>query len=353
MIRFLGQLLRWLGHGGFGLLLFAAGLLLIWGTLAPVGTLTWWLEGGANEVEEKVRQLTGRTEDDLDSDEDTGPTPESGPATDMDGALAASPEVSCYIVFLTGVGDTTAEELSSGEEKFLDQLDQEQESCVALSDVFPYSAANSDVGGQRIFEYLQGVAEEAEGWFELSNYLLRIRNLWRMALSADNRYGLAYNRGIALEILEQMNQQQALPSDPNEPIRLILIGTSGGVQVALAASPYLDRWLPMDITIVSMGGVFDGDEGFKTVEHFYHFRGEDDWVENIGAIIFPYRWRWTFLSPFNRARRQGRYSLVDSGPHEHDGDRGYFGEESVNGEQAYYELSVELVNQLPIWPEGE
>jgi hypothetical protein len=350
MMRFLGQMLRWLSHGGFGLLLFAGGLLLVWGTFAPVGTLTWWLEGGADEVEERVRDITGRTDEELEAAAD--PDADDGPTTDSDGASATA-ATTCFIVFLTGVGDTTAEELASGEEKFLDQLDQNQEGCTALSEVFPYSAANPDVGGQRIFEFLEGVAEEADGWLELTNQLLRIRNLWRMALSADNRYGPVYNRGIALEILEQMDQQQALPNNPDQPIRLILIGTSGGVQVALAASPYLSRWLPMEITVVSMGGVFNGDEGFDTVKQFYHFRGEDDWVENVGAIIFPYRWRWTFLSPFNRARRQDRFHLIDSGPHEHDGDRGYFGEETVDGEQAYYELSVDLVNELPIWPESE
>ncbi|MBD2260559.1 hypothetical protein [Pseudanabaena sp. FACHB-2040] len=356
MISFLGNILRWLRHGGFGLLLFVAVLLLAWGTVAPVGTLVWWLGGGADAVEKRVRQLTNGINSEAGEDgrgSPSGPVLNHrafDPSQDADGARTAS-EPACYIVFLTGVGDTSANELASGEEKFLQGLAQEQAGCVALSGVFPYSAANPDVGGQQVFRYLQGVVKKAEGWVDLAETLLRIRNLWRMAISADNRYGPAYNRGIALQIVEQMDQQQALPSSVDQPIQLILIGTSGGVQVALAASPHLGQWLPVDITVVSLGGVFNGDEGFETVDHMYHLRGEHDWVENIGGIVFPHRWRWTFASPYNRARRQNRYTAIESGPHEHDGDRGYFGEEAVNGKQTYYELTVEQVNQLPIWLE--
>ncbi len=272
----------------------------------------WWIETGEEELEKRAREIFKRNSS-ARPDSDT-PEADSG---------------RCYIVFLTGVGDVSALQLASGEEKFLDLLEQDHPYCMIVRNVFPYSAANQDIGGQQVFEFLWEVAEEAEGWLELTQYVLEIRNVWRLAISADNRYGSVYNRGIALTIAEQMQKQQPFSNSPTQPIKLIIMGTSGGAQVALGAVPYLEQLLPVQITVVSFGGVFDGNEGFDVAEHVYHFRGERDWIENIGGIVFPSRWRWTVGSSYNRARSQDRYTVLSSGPHEHEGDEGYFGEDAA------------------------
>ncbi|MCG6134965.1 MAG: hypothetical protein MET45_09920 [Nostoc sp. LLA-1] len=332
MLKFFGQLLLWIRNGGLQLLLFAVFILLIWGTFAPVGTIVWWLDQGATKLETRTRELSQRVNGGDGSSDTT------------------SGDISCYIVFLTGVGDTSADQLSSGEEAFLDQLEQDQAQCLIVRDVFPYSAANQDIAGQQIFKYLWNVTEEADGWLELTQYLLEFRNVWRMAISADNRYGSLYNQAIALSIAEKMEQQQPIPSSCQQPTQLILMGTSGGVQVALGAAPYLAQWLPVEISVVSFGGVFDGNEGFNVATHVYHFRGKRDWIENIGGIVFPSRWRWTIGSPYNRARRQERYTVYSSGPHEHEGDQGYFGKEVAQDDgKTYIELTLKQVKELPIW----
>ncbi|MCU0534064.1 MAG: hypothetical protein MUD14_09225 [Hydrococcus sp. Prado102] len=325
------KILGWL-RGGLNLLIFAVFLLLLWGTLAPVGTLVWWLEKGGKELEEDIGELVERNDRDPRS-------------------ASANKNVRCYIVFLTGVGDMSADQLASGEEKFLDLLEQDHPNCVTVREVFPYSAANQDIGGQPVFEFLWEISQEAQGWLEVTDYLLEIRNLWRMAISADNRYGEIYNRAIALTIFQQMEKQQPISYSSDEPIELILMGTSGGVQIALGATPYLKQWLPVEITVVSFGGVFNGNEGFDAAQHVYHFRGDRDWIEPIGGIIFPSRWRWTVGSPYNRARRQDRYTSIDSGSHEHNGDEGYFGQHKAENGKTYLELTVEQVNRLPILPE--
>ncbi|PSB11643.1 hypothetical protein C7B76_23050 [filamentous cyanobacterium CCP2] len=330
MSNLLRKLLQGFQNGWLGLLSFSAILILLWGTLAPVGTMVWWLDGGAEDFEERARRIL--FEDEPAAENATIPL--------------------CYIVFLTGVGDFSADELASGEEIFLDRLEQAQPDCVMVRDVFPYSAANQNIGGQEIFAFLWDIAEDADGWLEATRYLLQFRNLWRLAISADDRYGQVYNRAIALSIVEQMNQQNPVPPNADEPIQLILMGTSGGAQVGLAAVPYLNNWLNVDITVLSFGGVFDGQDGFDAADRVYHFRGEEDWVENIGGIVFPSRWAWTFRSPFNRARNEGRYIAIISGPHEHDGDRGYFGEAAIEGkEKTYLDLMFEQVMELPLWQE--
>jgi len=50
MLKLIGQILRWLQGGTLKLLILTGIILLIWGTLAPVGTLVWWV----NEAESLV-----------------------------------------------------------------------------------------------------------------------------------------------------------------------------------------------------------------------------------------------------------------------------------------------------------
>jgi hypothetical protein len=183
----------------------------------------------------------------------------------------------------------------------------------------------------------------------MADVLIKIRNLWRFAISVDERYGSIYNQGIATAIIDRMNAAHPIPLSPEQPLKIILIGTSGGAQVALGATPYLDRWLDTQIIVISVGGVFAGSDGFNAADHIYHLHGRRDWIEDIGKIVFPSRWLWTVGSPINQARRQGDYTVETTGSHEHDGARGYFGENLAAKGITYVELTVQEVNQLPVW----
>lgn len=331
MLKVIWRVLLWIRGETLRLLLLAVILLLIWGIFSPVGTLVWWLNQGSEGLGLK-----------------------SYPAVQLPSSSTApnaAPARNCYIVFLPGVGDFSANQLTPGEEFFLDRLVQLHNNCVTVSDVFPYSAANHSLGGQqRLLRPLWDAVESAEGWLEGLGVLIKIRNLWRFAISADDRYGVVYNQGIANAIVERMNAAQPIPNGQEQPLKIILIGTSGGAQVALGATHYLRRWLTPDLIVVSVGGVFDGNSGFESVKHVYHLQGQRDWVEDIGRIVFASRWYWIAGSPFNRARRQGHYTVLVSGPHTHDGEEGYFGEALVNESQTtYVELTVEQVDQLPLW----
>ena len=142
------------------------------------------------------------------------------------------------------------------------------------------------------------------------------------------------------------------PITTQQKVKLVLIGTSGGVQVALGAASYLDESLNADLIVVSVGGDFDGNAGFNAVNHTYHLRGRRDWVEDISYFVFASRWPLTVGSPFNQARNSGRYTVIASGPHTHDGAEGYFGQAFVGeSKTTFVELTLQKVNQLPIWSE--
>lgn len=333
MLHLLVKILIWLRSGTLKLLIIAGLLLLAWGTISPVGTIVWWVKEGAESLGIKKNQFQKLS---------LQKTPNS---------LTKPANINCYIVFLPGVGDFSGDELTPGEEEFLNRLMKSYPNCVAVWDVFPYSAANESLGGQRLLAPLWRFAEQADGWLEMADILIKVRNLWRFAISVDDRYGPVYNQGIASAIIDRMQAMHPITQSANQPSKIIMIGTSGGAQVALGAVPFLNQWLNNpEITVVSIGGVFAGNEGFFTAKTIYHLRGKKDWIEDIGGIIFPSRWPWTVGSPYNQAVRSGRYKAYIAGPQAHDGSTGYFGLALVNKDgTTYVDLTLQKVKNLPIW----
>ena len=247
MINLLERIFVWLRGGSLKLLTLAGIILLVWGTVSPVGTLVWWLREGAQSLglKKQTKQL---------------------PSSNSSNPVAKKRQINCYIVFLTGVGDFSTNQLAGGEEIFLNSLDKTHSNCVTVRDVFPYSVANKSLGGERLLAPLWNFAKNAKGWYGVASELIKIRNLWRFAISADERYGPIYNQGIASAIIDRMNAANPIPVSSGKPFKIILIGTSGGGQVALAATPYLEKWLDEPIFVVSIGGVFAGTDGFNAAE---------------------------------------------------------------------------------------
>lgn len=334
MLRLILRILAWLRGGSLNLLIVAGVILIIWGILSPVGTVIWWLNQSAETLGFKKTP------------------PEILPSNKGNIEARKSSPLNCYIIFLPGVGDFSGDELTPGEEFFLKRLVKSHPQCVAVGDVFPYSASNKSLGGERWLAPFWRFAEQAKKGPIAGNIFIKIRNLWRFAISLDYRYGFAYNQGIANAIIERMNAQSPISVNRQRPLKVILIGTSGGAQVALGATRYLKEWLKAEITVVSVGGVFSGENGFAEADRVFHFRGTRDSIEDIGGIVFPSRWYWYATSPFNQARLQGRYTEALSGPHKHDGYDGYFGENRAAEGQKYVDITLDKINQLPVWSEG-
>ena len=333
MLKIIEQIFSWLKSEILRLLILAGVLLLLWGTFSPVGTLVWWFNSGTEAIGLSNKQ------------------PYTIPVNNTFSEATKSGHINCYIVYLPGVGDFSADELDPGEDFFLHRLAELHPSCVAVSGVFPYSADNEGLGAERLLGSLWRAADHAQGWFKQAKSLIKIRNLWRFAISADTRYGPIYNQGIAKGIINCMNATYPIPNSGDQPFKLILAGTSGGVEVALGAATYLDRWLNTELIVVSMGGDFDGNNrGLNVVDHMYQLRGSRDWIQALSAMVFPSRWKITVRSPFNQAVRQGRYTVQSSGPHTHFESQGYFGEDTIgDGKTRYVDLTLDKVNQLPIW----
>ncbi len=345
MLRLLGRILVWLRSESLRLLILAGLLLLVWGIIAPVGTVVWWLNQEAENLGFK-RNSPAELVSSLRIKDSASTSNQLIPRARNDA------NISCYIVFLPGVGDFSADQITEGEKDFLDRLVESHPDCVAIQDVFPYSTIDEGRGSRPVLAPLWKFAHEADGVFGIANVLIKVRNLWQFAISADERYGPIYNQGIATIAIERMNAIHTIPKGLSQPLQVVLIGTSGGAQVALGAAPYLKRWLNAQITVVSVGGVFNGKNGFDEVKHVYQVRGCKDWIEKIGGVVFPSRWFWTVGSPFNRAHLRNDYTAVRSDCQEHDGNKGYFGEAiALQDGTTYVDLTLQTVTQLPLWSE--
>lgn len=170
MLKLIERILQWFRGGSLKLLTLVVIILLIWGTLSPVGTLVWWLSQGAESLGFKKNQ------------------PKRLQPSNGSNRVAKSLQINCYIVFLPGVGDFSGDQLTSGEAFFLDRLVEAHPNCVAVRDVFPYSLTNTSLGAESLLAPLWRFAHQADGWLDMANVLIKIRNLWRFAISADDRY---------------------------------------------------------------------------------------------------------------------------------------------------------------------
>ncbi|MCU0548236.1 MAG: hypothetical protein MUC48_02700 [Leptolyngbya sp. Prado105] len=326
MRRWISRTVHRLSGTTVKLIFLAGGFLVLWGMLAPVTTIVWWL----NQTAESLG---------LEQEDEEKPD-----VLLQSAAVSPVSKIDCYLVFLPGVGNFSSDEITEGERQFVDQLAARHSNCVAVRDVFPYSVAN--LGLDEGFS--SAVWQTAKDSESLAYALIQIRNLWRFAISADDRYGPVYNLSIAHTIVDRMNAAHRIARS-DRPINLILLSTSGGTQVALGAAPHLNHWINARVTVVSIGGDFDGRAGFNEVDHVYHLWGDRDWITQLPRVVFPARWRIVSGSPVNQARQQERYTVCNIGDQEHSGSEGYFGDAIAFNQTSHLQHTIDQVNQLPIW----
>ncbi|MGE5656932.1 MAG: CAAX protease [Actinomycetota bacterium] len=227
--------------------------------------------------------------------------------------VSAELAISRYVIYLDGIGQATFDYLPDVE-RFLDDL------ALALPDdiqiirgLMPYSPMNQALTNQnRPFAWFWNLADrlQASGKGGLLAFVINLRNIFVVSVSADSRYGPIYNRGTAQVIYNSLLNHGYIPGSG---LPITLIGFSGGGQISMGAAPYLKDALQAPIDIISIAGVFSGNNNSLKLEHVYHLVGDRDIVERAGPIFFPKRWKLFFLSYWNRTKRMGKVSLINLG----------------------------------------
>ena len=267
----------------FGAIAFVAAAL-----LAPLEALGWWAGWYGEQV-------------DTTSDSAW----ESQPIPQQNGSR--------YLIYLDGIGQSTFDYLPDIQE-FLDTLTPVLPSDVVLiKGIMPYSVRNNPLTQNRTLGFFWRLADSFrfKNPASLFGYLVNIRNVLIIAVSADKRYGPIYNLGIAQVMYKALIRHGY---QPDSGVPITLIGFSGGAQMAAGAAPFLRQSLTAPIEVISLGGGISANVNVLKLEHLYHLVGDKDMVERIPAVMFPGRWRIFFLSYWNRAKRMGKVDSISLGP---------------------------------------
>ncbi len=232
-----------------------------------------------------------------------------------------------YLVYLSGIGAIDPTTIPDEEYPLIQGVEASLPNTQVVSDIFPYAPANHGLTGQR-------VAARVWGWINQMRLkdpnsklamVVNIRNMFQVAVSADQRYGPFANLAVATTIRDGL-VAAGYPLKSGLPVTLL--GFSGGGQVAVGTAYYLKALLAAPIRVISVGGVICSDPGLERIERLWHLYGSKDSVQALGARIFPGRWPRFPNSEWNRAIAEGRISLVEIGPYNHNVKEHYFDQES-------------------------
>lgn len=277
-------------------------LLIIAGALfAPLESLGWWA-GWYGEQE---------------------PPPVPGKAQRLASAVPESSAPSA-LVYLSGIGAIDGESIPQEEIDWGRMAVKRLPGVLVVPDIYPYSVTNAGLTADRTFSKLYAWMEQRrlENPYDALQFVINLRNLFQVAVSADRRYGPIYNLGVANEIVKAL-QARGYRAGSGKPVTLV--GFSGGGQIALGAATYLQPMLRAPLRIISVGGVMADDPGVAHITRLYHLYGENDPVQALGEKLYAGRWRWFPASEWNRAVAAGKIVFISMGPMGHNGPRNYFG----------------------------
>ena len=295
------------------LLTFIVGFLFV-ASLAPFEALGWWAG------------WYGRSKEDR----------ELSRPTDLEAAA------SHYVVFLSGIHSASEETFARREIDFLNALRRRLTDTLVL-EIFPYSVSNRALTGQRFFAWFWRIALRLKvSPIAFAGFVINLRNLFQVAVSADARYGPIYNQGTAETIYKTLLQNGYC-----EGCTLTLIGYSGGGQIAVGAAPYLKDILNTDISIISLGGIMCSDPGLLELKNLYHLVGTRDRVQRLGYLLFPGRWPIAFYSTWNQAKAKSIIESIFFANMDHTGVRGYLDKDmTLESGQSHLEHTVETIARL-------
>lgn len=240
------------------------------------------------------------------------------PTTAVTGSQAGA-----YVVYLSGIGAISGVSIPDEELPFLERLAARLPAAVLTHDVFPYSVTNTGLTLNRSLSRLWRWIEERriDHPSGLLPFLINVRNLFQVLVSADKRYGPVMNYGVSREIIRSLRTHGY---DLRQRRPIVLLGSSGGGQIAVGAALFVHHMTAAPVYVISIGGVIASDPGLDALTHLYHLYGEKDTVQALGHKVFPGRWPSAVDSEWRRAEREGRITLSCIGPLNHNLKEHYF-----------------------------
>lgn len=228
-----------------------------------------------------------------------------------------------FLVYLSGVGDISGEYSTRYEDTLLEEVRARVPGLQVIIDVFGFSVENLSMTSERTLGWLWRWLNDLrlrKGPFKPAGKLINLRNILHIAVSADRRYGPVYNYGVA-EMIVQGLLRHGYRLGSGAPVTLL--GYSGGVQIALGTSGYLQATLRAPVQVVSLAGVMNSHRSLDRISALTHIYGTRDYQHHLGDVIFPARWPIFPGSRWGRALVSGKIRRVCLGPMKHAGRGGY------------------------------
>ncbi|MGJ6981135.1 hypothetical protein ACSDQ9_11510 [Aestuariimicrobium soli] len=277
--------------------------------IAPLESLTWWRTRG--------RRATALAR------------------ADVAAALAEAADSSehrCHVVYLSGIARYDHGLVPRWEQPLLRRLERQFADLTVVSTIYPYAVDNRGLTDERRSSPLWRVLvalQRRRGLASVLSMVINLRNVFQVLVSADHRYGPVFSAGIATTIWSQLRAAGYRPG-PGQSV--VLLGWSGGAQIAAGAAWYLGA-AGATVHLISLGGVLNADPGLDRCGSITHLEGARDWQARwLAPIIFPGRRRWARHSSWRRALDDGRLSVVRVGPFKHVGRGSYLSGARVMGD---------------------
>lgn len=282
-----------------GLFLLVVAVVFMFAAAAASETIAWWTKRGTSRAP-------------VDSPIVIPPRDPAKPIADQ------------YIIYLSGVGRNSGEEVPDKEAQFLDMVEQGVPGAVIVRDVFPYSPSSTPLTEHRpaaqIWARLPKIARRGGNWM-FFYHIIYFRNLLQVCASRDAVFGPYYAYGFAKEMIKGLLRYGYRPEDPR-PVTILCI--SGGGQLSQAAAPYMKAWLGYKLRLISVGSVLCDDEGTEDLAEIVHLSGSRDVTQYVGYVLGYRSWPIFPNSVFNQFRRSGRLHTIPVGPMKHMGWGDYF-----------------------------
>ena len=214
-----------------------------------------------------------------------------------------------YLVYLDGIGKMRFRDSRDGG-RLVEQIVVEATELRVLGHVLPYSPLARPLAERRGAPWLRHHAALA----------LFVYNVVQILVAADTRYRPLYNRGVGGQIAAQLRHAGYAPGSG---VPVVLLGYSGGAQIATGAVGELSTQLGAPVTVVLLGGFHNGANDLRDAVAVHRFTSAHDPIERIGRWIFPPRWPVVRRSAWNRARRAGKVHVHRLDPAHHVGPSSY------------------------------
>ena len=259
------------------------------------------------------------------------PTPDQlfapSPTAGGDALEGAAPTIRRYLIYLDGIHQRASDHPPRITE-FLDLLqsrlsaDTELLRGLETYTVMPVSL-QEDKGSRWFWQRLFALQEShpsplVQG---LCAALVQANNVIKVGISSDQRYGPILNYELALKIALRLSEAGLKPEQGGE---LVLLGYSGGGEMAMGTADYLRRLTRAPVRIITVCGVFSANQILDEVGAILTVVGTADPVAALGRLLYPGRLPWFRHSPWNRARQRGVVLRHVVGGMAHNGNHGPF-----------------------------